>query len=402
MSGPAVPTPIPGHRDRESLLSACNSADGELHAIASSFDFLLCVSPTNTRDAMMEFLSAKGKAAPRLEYRELDFDPVELQKRIDEVELAHLHEPLVEGLLIEKRRELHLQLDLICARGTDEFRSLSERLYGGVSDDLLAHAQALLGFARPHRPRARVVDAEELARRSKQLIALYAREDPAFRPVVEIRDDVGGLMVSYPKLMIPAGARVSERRVDPLLSHEVSVHLLTGHNGASQGLSLFATGLAGYEEIQEGLGVFAEWAVGGLDFPRIRLIAGRVVAVHAMLAGADFVECFRLLHEHHDIRPQRAFTITARAYRSGGLAKDAIYLRGFYRVMEWIADGGSLDPFWRAKIAPLHIPILDQLAEQGLVHEAVLTPEFLDRPEAQKRIADYRANPRPDLLIEAE
>lgn len=398
----AKPTSIPGHRDRESLLNACNRADGQLHAIASSFDFLLCISPTNSREAMLEFLSGKGRSAPHFEYRQLDFDPAELQERIDDVELGHLHEPLIEGLLIEKRRELYLQLDLICARGTDDFRHLSERLYGSVSDELLATAQALLSFARPHRPRARVVDSEELARRSKQLIALYAREDPAFRPVVEIRDDVGGLMVSYPKLMIPAGARVSERRVDPLLCHEVSVHLLTGHNGASQGLSLFATGLAGYEEIQEGLGVFAEWAVGGLDFPRIRLIAGRVVAVHAMLGGADFVECFRLLHDHYEIRPQRAFTITARTYRSGGLAKDAIYLRGFYRVMEWIADGGALDPFWRAKIAPLHVPILDQLAEQGLVHEAVLTPEFLDRPEAQKRIAEYRANPRPDLLIEAE
>lgn len=402
MNGLATPTPIPGHRDRAALLSACNSADSQLHAIASSFDFLLCISPTNSREAMLEFLSGKGRTAPHFEYRKLDFDPAELQNRIEEVELSHLHEPLIEGLLIEKRRELHLQLDLICARGTDDFRHLSERLYGSVSDELLATAKALLGFARPHRPRARVVDAEELARRARQLIALYAREDRAFRPVVEIRDDVGGLLVTYPKLMIPAGARVSERRVDPLLCHEVSVHLLTGHNGASQGLSLFATGLAGYEEIQEGLGVFAEWAVGGLDFPRIRLIAGRVVAVHAMLGGADFVECFRLLHEHYEIRPQRAFTITARTYRSGGLAKDAIYLRGFYRVMEWIADGGALDPFWRAKIAPLHIPVLDQLAEQGLVHEAVLTPEFLDRPEAQKRIADYRANPRPDLLIEAE
>ena len=66
MSGPAVPTPIPGHRDRESLLNACNSADGELHAIASSFDFLLCVSPTNTREAMMEF--AKDHLRPSAQY----------------------------------------------------------------------------------------------------------------------------------------------------------------------------------------------------------------------------------------------------------------------------------------------------------------------------------------------
>jgi hypothetical protein len=54
----------------------------------------------------------------------------------------------------------------------------------------------------------------------------------------------------------------------------VSVHLLTYFNGATQGLRIFRTGLAHYEGIQEGLGVFAEWAVGGLTPARLRLLAG--------------------------------------------------------------------------------------------------------------------------------
>ncbi len=35
-------------------------------------------------------------------------------------------------------------------------------------------------------------------------------------------------------------------------------HVLTWFNGATQGLSIFRTGLARYEGVQEGLGVFAE------------------------------------------------------------------------------------------------------------------------------------------------
>ena len=33
-------------------------------------------------------------------------------------------------------------------------------------------------------------------------------------------------------------------------------------------------------------------------------------------------------------------------FRSGGFAKDAIYLRGFKAVLDLLAAGASLDPFW--------------------------------------------------------
>src|SRR5699024_6012432 len=139
------------------------------------------------------------------------------------------------------------------------------------------------------------------------------------------------------------------------LSHEVSVHLLTYFNGATQGLTIFRTGLAHYEGIQEGLGVFAEWAVGGLTPARLRLLAGRVVAVDAMTRGADFVDVYRLLRNQLGFERYSAFDITARVFRSGGLAKDAIYLEGFLAVIDRVASGASLDPFWLGKIAPQHV-----------------------------------------------
>ena len=97
--------------------------------------------------------------------------------------------------------------------------------------------------------------------------------------------------------MIASSTSMLRSRLDALLSHEVSVHLLTYFNGAAQGLTVFRTGLAHYEGVQEGLGVFAEWAVGGLSAPRMRLLAGRVMAVDAMLDGAGFVDVYRMLTE---------------------------------------------------------------------------------------------------------
>lgn len=402
MSASTTRKPAPAHGDHNALITACNIADSQLNEIANAFDFLLAISPVNTNEAMVAFLKGHANAAPEFAYRPLGFDPQEFRHRLQKIDFAGLHEPLIEGLLLEKRRELDIQLHMLERRGEADFKEHSLGLYGSVSDQLLAAARQILAAAQPHRGKQQTVGAQEIKHRAEVLISHYHAQDPAFDPVIEVRGDVAGMLVSYPKLMIDGSARISERRVDPLLCHEVSVHLLTGFNGAQQGLSIFSTGLAGYEEIQEGLGVFAEWVVGGLTVPRLRLLAGRVVAVHAMLAGADFVECYRLLHLECGIRPRRAFGITARVYRSGGLAKDAIYLRGFFRVMEWIADGGDMAIFWRAKIAMIHVPVMEQLCESGLLLDARLTPEFMLRESALKRIRAYASKPSIDLLFDTE
>ena len=394
--------PVPAHGDHEALIVACNSADAELHSIAGAFDFLLAISPTDTNEAMVAFLKDHAEEPPEFTYRPIGFDPSEFRHRLQKIDFSQLHEPLIEGLLLEKRRELDTQLHMLECRGDTGFKEHSQSLYGSVSDELLEAAKQILARARPHQGAQQTIDAMEIKQRAEVLVSHYRAQALTFDPVIEIRGDVAGMLVSYPKLMIDDSAKISERRVDPLLSHEISVHLLTGFNGAQQGLSIFSTGLAGYEEIQEGLGVFAEWAVGGLTAPRLRLLAGRVVAVHAMLAGADFLECYRMLHHDCGIRPRRAFGIAARVYRSGGLAKDAIYLRGFFRVMEWIADGGDLAPFWRAKIAMVHVPVMEQLFERGLLHEAKLTPEFLLRDSTVQRIQRYVKSPSIDLYFDAE
>jgi uncharacterized protein (TIGR02421 family) len=156
-------------------------------------------------------------------------------------------------------------------------------------------------------------------------------------------------------------------------------------------LTIFRSGLANYEGVQEGLGVFAEWAVGGLTRTRLRLLAGRVVAVDAMLRGAEFIEVFQVLVREYGFRRRGAFGISARVFRSGGMAKDAIYLRGFRQVVDLVTSGASLAPFWLGKIAPDHAPAIEELLLRGLVKAPVFIPEFLSRPATHERIARLRS-----------
>ena len=175
-------------------------------------------------------------------------------------------------------------------------------------------------------------------------------------------------------------------RVEALLSHEVGVHLLTYFNGSAQGLRLFRSGLAGYEGVQEGLGVLAEYLVGGMTVARLRLIAGRVIACADMLDGASFVDCYRRLVRDFGFRDAGAFNLALRVYRGGGLPKDAVYLRGLLEVLGHLQAGGSLDPFWMGKIAATHFAIMQELSTRGLLKAPRLLPQFLSHPQAAERL----------------
>ncbi|MGI8931762.1 MAG: flavohemoglobin expression-modulating QEGLA motif protein [Sphingomicrobium sp.] len=388
----------PGHYralGRRAFLAAALKADRKLDRIARSFDFLLSVSPINTDAAMHDYFGADGEKVPRFRYRPLEVDPDLAKRSLYAIDLAGLEDPLLETLLAEKRREIDQQLTMLATRNTPAFRPASMMQYGVVEPDLLDAAHAILtSTPRRRRPSDGTIGASEIAKAARTLIARYGHADARFAAAVEIRDDLAaGLMVSGGTLMISSHTRMARHRLDALLAHEVSVHLLTWFNGSTQGLGIFRTGLAQYEGVQEGLGVFAEWAVGGLTTNRLRLLAGRVVAVDAMIDGADFVAAHRLLVREHGIGKRTAFGIVARVYRSGGFAEDAIYLRGFKAVTELVAAGVSLDPFWLGKIAPAHLPVIEELLQRELLHAPAFLPEFLARPDTCDRIDRWRGRP---------
>ena len=143
------------------------------------------------------------------------------------------------------------------------------------------------------------------------MIDSYRSQHSGFEATIELRDDLpAGLMVSGPRLLISRSTNMARRRVEALLSHEIGVHLLTYFNGSAQGLRLFRSGLAGYEGVQEGLAVFAEYLVGGMTIGRLRLIAARVVACAAMLEGASFQETFLVLVRDYGFTEAGAFNLT--------------------------------------------------------------------------------------------
>ncbi len=387
---------------RSAFLAAALDADKKLDKVARSFDFLLSVSPINSREAMERFFADGEDKAPKFRYRPLTVDPDAAKRDLYSVDLSIIEDPLLERLLSEKRQEIDHQLTMLSTRNTAAFKAASLLHYGTVGSQLLADAHAVLDRPRGPKPNEEIVGALEVAEAAQVLVAKYRAVGKGFDPAIEIRDDVASLLVSGGKLMIAAGTSMLRSRVDALLSHEISVHLLTYFNGAAQGLTVFRTGLANYEGVQEGLGVFAEWAVGGLSASRMRLLAGRVVAVDAMLDGAEFVEVYRGLVESHDLQRKAAFDIATRVFRSGGFAKDLIYLKGFQDVIAQVVGGASLDPFWIGKIAGNHVEAIQELIQRNLVRPPLFKPEFLQREDVESRIARLRRESSFAKILDVE
>jgi uncharacterized protein (TIGR02421 family) len=144
--------------------------------------------------------------------------------------------------------------------------------------------------------------------------------------------------------------------------------------------------LAGYDALQEGLAVLSEYLVGGLSRPRLRLLAGRVVAAGAVVDGASFVEVYRLLKRDHGFAGRTAFVVTMRVFRGGGLTKDMVYLQGLQQILEYVGQRHRLDPLYVGKIAVRHIPIIRELQWRGVLRAAPLMPSYLESDAVQGRL----------------
>ena len=382
---------------RRRMVMAVRDADRALAESARSFDFLLDVSPVHADEAWHEFDTTTAPS-PSLRYRPLAVDPELTKRRLYDLPLERVEDPVLAQLLRDKRRELDRQLSLLEDRGTPRFLPGSIQLYGGVDDALFAEASAILDALGPAPHEGPMIDAPTMASFAEAELAMYRRQLPSLSSRIYLRGDVLALIVSHGDLLVPQRATFPSDRVAALLAHEIGTHVVTHANGNAQPLQVMGTGLAGYEALQEGLALFAEYLVGGLDATRLRLIAARVVAVRALVAGATFRETHTTLTEH-GLSRRAAFGVTLRVYRGGGFTKDAIYLRGLLQLLDYLQAGGALEPLLIGKIALEQVPLIEELLHREVLLPAQLTPSWLSKPAAVPLITRARQGLRPLDLV---
>jgi uncharacterized protein (TIGR02421 family) len=374
---------------RRSMVKAVWEVDSRLAEISNGFDFLLQVTPSNTESAWASFQRSRYERVPVFTYRPLPVDPAMVKRQLFRIPIERIEDPTIAYLFGEQQVDLDRKLTMLSDRGTPKFKYGSIQLYGEVEDSLLALAEEILKRYRPgsrEESASGTVDPPTFAMRAMQEIEYFRRAYPEIKSRVEVRDDLSGLMVSRGNLLIGSRTKIPRLRVEALVQHEVGTHILTYYNGRAQPFRQLYVGLSGYEDLQEGLAVMAEYLVGGLTRPRLRLIAARVVAVHRMIDGGSFIDLFRELNGTYRIDKRSSFMITMRVFRGGGLTKDATYLRGLARLLDYLRRGGTIDTLLVGKINADHVPIIRELQWRKVLKAAPLRPTYLDDPECVRRL----------------
>ena len=364
--------------------------DKKLVEIDESINFLLEVTPVNLDKAYEEFEKSGFEKKPRFNYRLIATNPDLLKRELYQIPVERIEDVTFSYLLREKRNELDTQISMIETRNTPNFLYNSLRVYGKPDKKLYDTAKGLLTTLPGNdngQSSNRYLDCHAFARRSEKEIAYLHQKNAVFYPKVEIRKDISGLMVSRDRLLIGECLNIPENRAEALLQHEIGTYLLTYFNGGAQPLQLLKSGLAGYEELQEGLAVLAEYLVGGLNYSRLRILAARVVAAHALTEGATFTDTFRVLHQEHGFSPSTAFNVTARIFRGGGLTKDIVYLRGLVTLLGILNEKSKFENLFVGKIGFKHVHYIDELIYRQIIIPPLVLPKYLSLAPAKKRLS---------------
>lgn len=380
--------------------------DSALAEVGDRFDLILDSTPVNSSAAWSEFHSSRYEREPEFHYRPLRHDPGTLKRKLYAVPLEEVEDPALHALFSDKRDELDSQIDLLASRGTRRFLYGSLQVYG-APDECLVNLAREIAAAIP--PRAREtgkggsLSARDFAELAEDELSQYRKAYPQLKAKVEIRDDVPGLIVSNGNFLIGDRAKVSVSRAPATIAHEIGTHILTYYNGLAQPFRQLHVGLAGYEALQEGIAVLAEYFVGGLSRPRLRLLAGRVLAVAALVDGANFVETARLLYVDYGFSHRGAYTIAMRVHRSGGLTKDMVYLKGLDDLLRLLGKTDlPFEDLLIGKFAINHLHLMEELRWRKILKPPVLLPRYLRDEDARKRLGRLREGLSPLELIERQ
>lgn len=383
------------------LNDAVWEVDKKLIVISDQIDFLKLVTPLNSDDEWRKFRDSNYKETPHFTYRLLPVDPDKLKRQLYNIPIEKVEDPTMNFLFREKRFEIAKMLTMLSDRESKDFLYNSMQLFGEVEQSLLKVAEGILSTVSPRENKERNwVTAANFAQAAKAELAYYKKQWPDLEANVEINDSIVGLMVSKGRLYIGKNATIAEDRVEALIQHEVGTHILTYYNGKAQPLKLLYSGVYGYEELQEGLAVLSEYMVGGLNAVRLRKLAARVVAVSAMIKGKSFIDTFKVLVEQYAFSPYAAFNITMRVFRGGGLTKDAVYLRGLVKLLDYLKAGKPLEPLYIGKITEEYLSIMQELQYRNILKPAPLMPRYLEGKAAQEKIKRLKKGVTVFNLIE--
>jgi hypothetical protein len=209
-----------------------------------------------------------------------------------------------------------------------------------------------------------------------QLI-LRAARGVGLQPTVRIEPRLASLAATGERTVFLSARMFTLHEARRLVAHEVFGHLVVAANARAQPLRLLQIGLGGSFVDQEGVSLYLEAALGLMENERLRTLAARVIATRCLHAGASFGETARRLYCDYGLSSEAAIMTSERAFRGGGVARDAGYLAGFVRVCAAISRGqATLDELRRGRVSLDQLALLRRLEAEQLVRAPLYRPSL--------------------------
>lgn len=288
------------------------------------------------------------------------------------------HDTVAGSLYRDRLDELELELMLIEALSHPKrVRPLAARRFGD-GRELFERAVRMLDVAHPD-AESEGEDEKLSAQgpRSLESILTHVAAAAGIKIKVQLEAKLVSSAAAGERTVFISPRPIGAREAHRLAVHEVLGHLVAAANARAQKLALFRVGSATAFADQEGLALHLEAESGLLDSRRVRTIAARVWVTKQMHEGMSFRDAVLTLHGEMAFSAVDAVTLGERAFRGGGIARDACYLRGWRRVRQSIQSGeGSIDTLRCGRVATRDVLTLEALRKRGLACRSTYEPSL--------------------------
>jgi uncharacterized protein (TIGR02421 family) len=316
--------------------------------------------------------------------------------------------------------QFRLTVEMIEARGTDQFSRISSLLYGTASDVFHAGGPTVADLALTMR-KTLEANAEGIARLGEgrdipgdvAVERLRARLDSSVGPgKIEIRvdDEIASDAAAGSDYIKMRGDRFfSQRDIDLLEAHEGWVHVATTMNGLAQPVCTFLGKAAPRTTVtQEGLAVLTEMLNLRSHPLRLAKLMRRIEAIRLAADGATFLDVFEAMRTD-GLSEDDSWVVASRVFRgslpeAGPFTKDLGYGKGLVLTLMYVrmairfGQTARIPLLFCGKVDLLDMAALHQLEDEGLLEPAVfIPPPFNDLPALATTLAMGRFTSQLDL-----
>lgn len=356
-----------------------------------------------------DFFKHKCKKLPKVDAgtyqtnNPLKFDTLKLYKEFQELEVEIQKtlgkNDLTGKIMIDMCEEYRTVLEMLTARGTDQFYEFSKRLYGSAEEpiypgepslanlgEVMRESLSNLSIRDSLRDEPKNITAKEAVRLLRKRFKKAFGENLRSKIKVMLADGlIADAAAGSNYLKIRTHALLSERDISMLEAHEGWVHLGTTLNGMNQKVCTFLSkGAPSSTVTQEGLAVLME-ILTFTSYPgRLTKLTNRTRAIHLAEKGGDFLDIFRFFQAEgysEDASYQASVRVFRGSHPKGGpFTKDIAYHKGFLLIYNYIrlaVQKGNLDYIpllFCGKVSLKNIEALHQLKEKGIVSPPVFLP----------------------------